>query len=109
MKKYLLGLAAVVVALSLSAFTGNYKKVEKINGTADLHWFEAPYNGADFQATTATVALRTSQIDCNELDETPECERAYRDDQLVTPGVPSSGVKSAEKSKYQEIIYLNHQ
>jgi hypothetical protein len=109
MKKYLLGLAAVVVALSLSAFTVDYKKVEKVKGSGDLHWFVAPYNASNFQATTTSVSLRTSQNECIESFTDIECERAYTDDQLVTFGVPSSGVKPSEKAQYEEIIYKDEQ
>ena len=104
MKKYLLGLAAVVFALSLSAFTGDYKKEVKV-GTAGLHWFVAPYGAGDYRGNSATIEDRTNQIECEAAGE-DECERAFTDLQLSNPLTPNSGVKTEEKPFPAETIYL---
>lgn len=92
-----------MVALSLSAFTGTYKKVPTGKGNANLHWFEAPYNAVNYQSTTLSVPLRIAENGCD--GETVECERGFRDDQLIVTGVPGSGVKPGEKPKPEETIY----
>ncbi|MCG2613130.1 hypothetical protein LZZ85_02525 [Terrimonas sp. NA20] len=109
MKKYFLSICVVMVALSLSAFTGDYKKPVKTSDPGDMHWFTAPYNSSDFESTTQTAEARTLQNECIELLTEVECERAYRDDQLVIPGQPSSGVKTSEKNSPIDIIYVEEQ
>jgi|SRR6218665_84669 len=91
MKKYLLGLAAVVVALSLSAFTGDSKKVEKVKSTEDLHWFALPIQNNIYLETTGTVSQRDANSDCD-LAFSTECERAYTNSELIDPDNPSLGV-----------------
>lgn len=91
MKKYLLGLAAVVVALSLSAFTGDYKKVEKVKSSANLHWFALPIQNNIYLETTSSISQRDANSPCD-VTITTECERAYTDDELIDPEDPSQGV-----------------
>lgn len=102
MKKYLLGLAAVVFALSLSAFTGEYKEVKVTK--AGLHWFEPPYGPGDYITSTPTVAARLLDSECEE-QIAAECERAYTDGQLLTTD-PQDGVDPNKLSNPFKIIYL---
>ncbi|WP_336834722.1 hypothetical protein [Sphingobacterium siyangense] len=104
MKKLILSAATLMLASALS-FAGTpetkgeakpeAKTEMKANTqTADvLHWY----------SPSGTPVFRQSNtIDDEEMETAPcernktGCERGYRDDQLNTPGVPSSGVKPGE-------------
>ena len=105
MKKYLLGLAAVVVALSLSAFTGEYKKTTNVKDTADLHWFALPIANNLYLESTNTVNERAANSDCKS-PITTECERAYTDEELINPEDPSEGVDPAKISTVAARLYF---
>ncbi|MBL7706820.1 MAG: hypothetical protein JNM21_14835 [Taibaiella sp.] len=97
MKKLMFSTAAIL-ALSLSAFAGTPEKAEAKTATETnaqtsdvLHWFDMSSTPAYLQSNTI------------EDEESPGCEpnkqgceRAYRDDQFNTFGVPTSGVKPGQ-------------
>jgi hypothetical protein len=100
MKKVIFSAAALMLASAFS-FAGtpetkaNTKPEAKTNAqTADvLHWC-SPSGTPSF--------IQSNTLDDEEMQASPcernktGCERGYRDDQLNTPGVPSSGVKSSQ-------------
>jgi len=91
MRKYLLGLFAVVMAVSLSAFT-SVKTSKEVGKSANLYWFfyDATAGGIgayiDFGEKNDFRALG-----CNE-DNLTDCRRGYSAADLVDPSDPEQGV-----------------
>jgi hypothetical protein len=89
MKKMFPALAAVAIAISMSAFT---IASENSGKKTDLHWFEynestgalGTYLGeGDRSAFTSTPCNKTSGV---------ECRRGYADQDLQNPAMPQQGV-----------------
>lgn len=91
MRKYLLGLFAVVMAVSLSAFT-SAKSSKETGKSADLYWFL-------YDATSETTGTyldfgekNTFKVPgCNQETEI-DCRRGYSLADLVDPSDPEQGV-----------------
>lgn len=91
MKKLLPALAAVVVAVTLSAFTTITDKQHK---KTDLHWYV-------YNASTNTLGTYLGEDDrsafladpCDEPTGT-DCRRGYAEDELKNPAIPSQGVNN---------------
>lgn len=100
MRKYLLGLFAVVMAVSLSAFTSakNSKAAAK---TAPLYWFlyDQTSGIGDYLDHGEKSAFISGS--CNDLG-TPDCRRGYTEEQLVNSAAPAQGVLD-EDDNAQEI------
>ena len=92
MRKYLLGLFAIMMAVSLSAFT-SAKSSKEVGKTAPLYWFS-------YSASTSTLgsylgngekaAFITGSCDNSGVTD---CRRGYTDEELVNPAIPDQGVQ----------------
>ncbi|MGN6293954.1 MAG: hypothetical protein ACTHMV_14505 [Chitinophagaceae bacterium] len=89
MRKYLLGLFAVIAAVSLSAFT-SAKSSDKAVKSAPLYWFE--YNISSGAGTYLDYGERSLFVTaiCNQM-EGDDCRRGYSLEDLVN-GDPEQGV-----------------
>jgi hypothetical protein len=76
MKKYLLGLFAIMLAITLNAFTTVEKKSEK--NLNDLHWYKTNTAGTVLQSYLGEIPREEIEglTDCNDLDE-DFCARGY--------------------------------
>jgi hypothetical protein len=90
MKKYLLGMIAVVVAIGFSAFTSVRpiaSKTDSVKQTS-FYWFAgSAYDGFKTKSAEMTAS------GCNDV-VTPICRNGYNADDLVDPAHPELGVKS---------------
>jgi hypothetical protein len=94
MRKYLLGLFAVVMAVSLSAFT-SAKSSKETGKSADLYWFL-------YDATTGTTGAylafgekKTFRVPTCNKETQIDCRRGYSETDLVDPDDPNQGVISS--------------
>jgi len=90
MRKYLLGLFAVVMAVSLSAFT-SARSSDKAVKSAPLYWFE--YDELAGTGDYIDYGERSEFLvpPCD-LEEGKDCHRGYSLMDLVNPSVPQEGV-----------------
>lgn len=91
MKKYFFGAAAIVMAVSLSAFMGIKKSKASENATS-LYWFE-------YSPTTGTgIYLDYGEREdfvngpCHLISFGPDCRRGYPPTALVNQTDPDQGV-----------------
>ncbi|HEX2845861.1 MAG TPA: hypothetical protein VHN59_04895 [Chitinophagaceae bacterium] len=90
MRKYLLGLFAVVAAVSLSAFT-SAKSSDKAVKSASLYWFEYDISsGTGTYLNYGDRSLFIVPFSCDQL-EGEDCRRGYSFEDLVD-GDPEKGV-----------------
>ena len=107
MKKLILSAAAFMLATAFSfAGTPETKGEPTVSTTSasSLHWFVMSGTSPVFQNTASQIDEQ-SLTGCDGPSSKPECERGYRDDQLNTPGNPSSGVKPAQVNAPDSRIY----
>lgn len=100
MKKYLIGVFAIVFALGLNAFT--VLSHDKVKGTsAVLHWFE--YDPGSGQATDYLDEGERAgfEIEGCEEDSGPDCRRGYPVSALISSGTPSLGVTDPDLNEDQ--------
>ena len=100
MKKVIFSAAALMLASAFS-FAGTPETKAKpevktnIQTEEVLHWY-SPSGTPSF--------IQSNTLDEEEMEASPcernktGCQRGYRDDQLNTPGVPTSGVKPGQIS-----------
>jgi hypothetical protein len=90
MRKYLLGLFAVIAAVSLSAFT-SAKTSEKAVKSAPLYWFE--YDMASGAGAYLDYGERIEFVTsfCNDVNGI-DCRRGYTLTDLVNQNDPEQGV-----------------
>jgi hypothetical protein len=98
MKKYLLGLSAIVFAVVLFAFTAPAKQAKAANVEDELYWYRIDASGnigsALNSGTQATKTDVLSESGCP--DETgDDCARGY--DEPQTFGVPAPGVSGNDR------------
>lgn len=95
MRKYLLGLFAVVMAVSLSAFT-SVESSKEAGKSADLYWFlydEPSGTTGTYLGFGAKNAFRA--LGCDK-DIQIDCRRGYPSSALVNPSVPGQGVNDED-------------
>jgi hypothetical protein len=87
MKKYMIGMVAVVAVIT-SAFTVKALKKENSEKPASLYWFVgSTYTG---RQNTHTAEVPLSQ--CPDLGQV-HCEDGYDANDFITAGDPASGLK----------------
>lgn len=91
MRKYLLGLFAVVMAVSLSAFT-SAKSSNETGKSANLYWFLYDATSGETGAYLDFGEKNTFKvIGCN-LSTLTDCRRGYLSSALIDPSDPDQGV-----------------
>jgi hypothetical protein len=101
MRKYLLGLFAIVMAVSLSAFTGA-KSSEATGKAIDLYWFEYDHSGTGTVGTYLDYGDRSEflNVPCN-LSVGNDCRRGYTLTDLVDQSDPEQGVINKNANSQQ--------
>ena len=109
MKKVIFSAAALMLASAFS-FAGtpetkaNSKTDVSTNSSSTLHWYKMSGTTLSFQ-NTATKEDEQIETGCTGQNTT-ECERAYDDTQLNSPGNPSAGVKPSQVNAPVDRIYV---
>ena len=78
MKKYLLGIFAVALAIGFSAFTTKEKKTEKTLQTQFDYWYDTQNNGTKIHAIVINTPNQTKddalgQTSCTDAEDQPVC------------------------------------
>ncbi len=93
MRKYLLGLFAIVMAVSLSAFT-SAKSSKAAGKSADLYWFLYDAIEEETGAYLVFGEKNTFKVTgCNQATQI-DCRRGYSAADLIDPSDPEQGVVS---------------
>lgn len=99
MKKYFIGLSAVVLAIGLNAFIASPKKMDKIDKSASLWYYN--FNPATNQITTEigfmTHANVVSTTNCKDITTTV-CAKGYSSQQTGLPKTAPSGADDVKKN-----------
>lgn len=91
MRKYLLGLFAVVMAVSLSAFT-SAKSSKETGKSADLYWFLYDATSGGTGAYLDFGEKNTFRVTGCNLESLIDCRRGYSAEDLIDPSDPEQGV-----------------
>jgi|SRR5690606_23604311 len=87
MKKYLLGLVAVVIAVGLSAFTSAEKQTKTSDNFTSYYWFDLVGIYTGFKTKPAEMVASTCQDNSVDL-----CRNGYIADDLLDPAHPEFGL-----------------
>lgn len=91
MRKYLLGLFAIVMAVSLSAFT-SAKSSKETGKTANLYWFLYDAASEETGAYLDFGEKATFKVPTCNLEIGIDCRRGYSLGDLANPSNPNQGV-----------------
>ena len=106
MKKYIIGLIAIIVAVGGTAFMREKQTQHK--NMAPLYWFNpsgTAYDGLRDKGSIGTPGTQINHTGCD--GATTECERGYTSDKLINPSQPALGVDPNKVGQYTDRIFVH--